>query len=70
MKLKCNDNIVREFDVSKYVHKYDAMTEPICLECGERFPEHTLENFKPLFKEHSCNKQRKDWYDKYIKVRA
>ena len=26
MKLRCNDNIVRKFAVSKYVHKYDAMT--------------------------------------------
>lgn len=67
-KFKCNDNIVREFDISKYVYKYDAMTEPICLECGEIFPEYNLEDLKPLLKQHTCNQKTKTWYDSHIKL--
>jgi len=67
MRLKCNDGIVREFDVPKYVWKYDMPTIPLCLECGEEFPNLLLFELKPLFRQHICNKEKRDWYTKFIK---
>ena len=55
MKLKCNDNVVREFSVPKYIWKYDMPTTPMCLECGEEFPVYSTFDLKPLLKQHVCN---------------
>jgi hypothetical protein len=62
MKLKCNDGIVRRFQVSKD-HETETTYGPIkngtideayCMECGTEFGCHDLKIIKEDFKKHIC----------------
>lgn len=55
MKLKCNDGIVRRFEISKSDGFSLTLQEAYCVECLEPFGVHDTHILKPLFKEHSCN---------------
>ena len=54
MKLKCIDNIVREFSTSEYCVILRGYTDSKCLKCGKIFGVHDTKILKPLWKEHIC----------------
>jgi len=54
MKLKCNDNKVREFQISYFDKTYCKWYEAECLECGYEFGVHDTKILKPEFKKHIC----------------
>ena len=60
LKLKCNDDKVREFQVP-WNNTFGEIQEAFCMECGKEFGEiYTTKVLKPLFKEHVCNTHESD----------
>jgi hypothetical protein len=56
MKLRCNDGVVRRFEISRMAPDYvwRQWLEAQCLDCGHLFGVHDTKILKPRFKEHSC----------------
>ena len=61
MKLKCNDGVVRNFQISReegsrFPDGRSVMknTEAYCKGCGNYFGVHDTKILKPIFKEHVC----------------
>lgn len=54
MKLKCDDGIVREFELP--YASLNKEQESFCCECGEYFGIHDTKTLKPIFKNHTCDK--------------
>jgi hypothetical protein len=59
MKVKCKDDIVREFSVSRINDLTGKYMEACCLECGYRFGVHDTKVLKPEFKQHICKTEVK-----------
>lgn len=57
MKIKCNDGIVRDFQLPWV--SLGKENEAFCKECGKEFGIHDTDILKSLFKEHSCNSKIK-----------
>lgn len=62
MKIKCNDNVIREFCISKNKTtmtrggpvETGGINEAYCMECGEEFGCHDTYILKPIFRKHIC----------------
>jgi hypothetical protein len=54
MKLRCNDGVVRVFDIGGYFD-FRVSSEGMCTHCGKLFGVHDLRILKPFFREHTCS---------------
>lgn len=66
-KLKCRDNIVREFKVSKET-RWGQFTNASCLECGYNFGVGDYKVLKPKFIDHVCEEAPD--YNKYEHLKS
>jgi hypothetical protein len=57
MKLKCNDGMVRDFQISRFDPDIYKWYDSQCLECGEEFGVHDTKILKEMFKKHVCKKE-------------
>lgn len=55
MKLKCDDGVVRHFEVCKPADSfYHSISEAYCAECLQSFDYHDTPILKPMFRAHVC----------------
>ncbi|HBJ2612839.1 TPA: hypothetical protein LA742_001273 [Clostridium botulinum] len=57
MKLKCEDEIVREFSIP-WIDNLEQEHEAMCYRCGQEFGIHDTKVLKPIFKKHICEKDK------------
>lgn len=67
MKLKCNDGIIREFDIAHADGDYllngsrqEGFEDAICIHCGKNFGCHDTKILKPKFRKHVCKRRKEN----------
>ena len=60
MKLRCEDDIVRDFIIASYSSVFREWNDSECTHCGQLFGCHDTKILKPEWKKHCCGEAKKD----------
>ncbi len=58
MKLKCDDGIVRDFQIPIELDDKTDFCSPFCKHCKKQFGVHDTYILKPLFRKHICEEEK------------